>query len=141
MPTNKAEQRKFTATARQAEALKLRIAGMAFNDIANELGYQSKTGAFKAVQTGLKKTLREPADELRTMEAERLDRMLAGLWGKAITGDTWSVDRVLAIMDRRAKLLGLDKPAERDLSSEVAGFLSGVQTVKEMQVEDLSERE
>lgn len=140
MPTNKAEQRKFSATERQAEALRLRAGGMEFEHIAEKLGYRSKSGAYNAVMAGLKKTLQEPADELRTMEAERLDRMLAGLWEPAVSGHTWSVDRVLAIMDRRAKLLGLDrKPDSDDVTQHLGSFLAGVQTQAAMQTQDLSE--
>lgn len=141
MPTNKAEQRKFTAAERQAEALRLRTRGMEFEQIAEDLGYRSKSGAYKAVMTGLKKTLQEPADELRTMEAERLDRMLAGLWDRAISGDTWSVDRVLAIMDRRARLLGLDRKSDsEDIGRLADTFLAGADAMRKLGAEDLSER-
>jgi hypothetical protein len=40
-------------------------------------------------------------------------------WTKAITGDTWSVDRVLKCLERRANLLGLDAPQKRELSGSV----------------------
>jgi hypothetical protein len=63
--------------------------------------------------------VQEPAEELRTMEVARLDQMLLGLWPKAIKGDTWAVDRVLKIMERRAALLGLDAPVKRELSGSV----------------------
>lgn len=133
------DKRRLTAAEKQAEALRLRTAGVPFAEIARRLGYRGESGAHKAVMTGLKKTLQEPADELRIMEAERLDRMLAGLWDKAITGDTWSVDRVLSIMERRARLLGLDTPPRHDPSDEMAAFLAGVNTVKQMAPADLSE--
>lgn len=82
--------------------------------IAEACGYKDPSGAYRAIRAGLKKTLQEPADELRTMEVERLDVMLDGLWDKASKGDTWSVDRVLRIMERRASLLGLDAPVKRE---------------------------
>ncbi len=112
---------------------------MELQEIARRVGYRSASGVHRAIVSGLKKTLQEPADELRTMEAERLDRMLEGLWQKAISGDTWSVDRVLNIMERRARLLGLDRPPEKDWASEAGSFLAGVQTGVSMQTEDLSE--
>ena len=40
----------------------------------------------------------------------RLDEIHAAIWENAINGDLRSVDRVLAIMKRRAKLYGLDVP-------------------------------
>lgn len=129
----------MSAAAKQAEALRLRAGGMDYDGIAARLGYKNRAGAHKAVMVGLQRTLQEPADELRTMEAERLDRMLEGLWEKAIEGHTWSVDRVLNIMERRAKLLGLDKPPTANFDSQAAAFLSGVDTVRAMQTEDMSE--
>lgn len=139
MPQSRTDKRLLTAAQKQAEAMRLRASGMDFDRIAQRLGYANRAGAHRAVMSALKKTLQEPADELRTMEAERLDRMLEGLWEKAIAGDTWSVDRVLSIMERRAKLLGLDRPAEKDWASEAGSFLAGVQTGVSMQTEDLSE--
>lgn len=118
--------------------MKLRIAGKSFEHIAEELGYRSLSGAHKAVTTALKKTLQEPADELRTMEAERLDRMLEGLWDKARSGDTWSVDRVLNIMERRARLLGLDKPPEKDPTDDIVKYLDLVDKATS-DVKDMSE--
>ncbi len=123
---------------KQAEALRLRSKGMNFEGIAQKLGYRSAAGAHKAVVAGLQKTLREPADELRTMEAERLDRMLEGLWDKAVSGDTWSVDRVLNIMERRTKLLGLDQTPRKDLSEEAQKYLDLMDLVR-IDAKDMSE--
>lgn len=58
----------------------------------------------------LKDTLREPAEELRGLEAERLD-MLQEALSDNVEPDKDGllvVDRLLRIMERRAKLLGLD---------------------------------
>ena len=51
------------------------------------------------------------------MEAARLDRLLMDHWGKAIQGDVAATRTVLSIMDRRAKLLGLDAPQRIDLTA------------------------
>jgi hypothetical protein len=95
---------------RQAQALEMRKAGQTFEHIAQAIGYTNGGGAYKAVERALKATLQEPADELRRLECERLDAMLRALWPSAISGKWLAVDRCLAIMDRRAKLLGLDAP-------------------------------
>lgn len=123
MPESPTSPRRLTVAQKQAEALKLRASGMSFPDIAKKLGYKNRNGAFYAVTTALQKTLQEPADELRVIEAERLDRMLEGIWDKAINGGTWQIDRVLNIMDRRAKLLGLDKPATEDTAQKAQMYL------------------
>ena len=58
----------------------------------------------------------EPATQLRDMEVARLDRLLAAHWGKATKGDVNATRMVLTIMDRRAKLLGLDAPQKLDVT-------------------------
>jgi len=50
--------------------------------------------------------------ETRRMELERLDSLMLGLWTKARQGNEGAVDRILKIMDRRARYLGLDAPTK-----------------------------
>jgi hypothetical protein len=111
--------RRLAAVDRQVEALKLRRAGKSFADIAQRLGYASRSNAYTAVMHALRRTLQEPADEVRRLEIERLDGLLSGLWERAAAGHLPSVDRVLAIMDRRAKLLGLDAPTRVDITARL----------------------
>jgi hypothetical protein len=101
---------------RKLQALELRKAGATFQQIADQLGYRSASGAFNAVKAALKATLREPADELRELELTRLDAMLLPLWRRVQSGDEKAVDRVLRIMERRARLLGLDAPTRGEIS-------------------------
>lgn len=124
--TNKPDP-KISAAERQRQALELRKAGLSYDLIARRLNYRSRSGAYKAVQTALKKMLREPADELRQLELERLDAMLLGLWPQAQRGNQGAVDRVLKIMERRAKLLGLDDfPGATEEKPMIVKILRGV---------------
>lgn len=101
----------------QLKALELRKAGVSYQRIADSLGYKSASGAHKAVQTALKKTLQEPADDLRRLEVERLDAALAAVWSSVLKGQYGAVDRFLRIQERRARLLGLDAPTKADITS------------------------
>ena len=101
---------RLRAAAKHRQALELRKGGATFDAIAEALGYSSRAAAYKAVMTGLEHTFTEPAKELRTLEAHRLDRLQMGLWQRAIGGDAEAIGAVLRIMARRAKLLGLDAP-------------------------------
>jgi hypothetical protein len=99
---------------RELECLNLRLAGYDYNTIAKNVGYQSGSAAYKAVQRAIMKTLKEPAKEVRDLELQRLDEMMTGLWLTATAGTTEiikmrAIDSILRIMDRRAKYLGLDK--------------------------------
>ena len=107
---------KLASHDRKLQALELRKAAATYQQIADQLGYRSASGAFNAVKAALKATLREPADELRELEAARLDAMLLPLWRRVQSGDERAVDRVLRIMERRARLLGLDAPTRGELS-------------------------
>ncbi len=104
--------RRIEAAERQVQALELRKRGKTFQDIADSLGYATAQGAYLAVESGLKRTQQQPADSVRQLELERLDKLLDAMWDKATAGKDFSVDRVLAIMDRRARYLGLDKPVK-----------------------------
>lgn len=108
-------EQSLTTAERDRQALELRKAGAQFSVIAARLGYANESGAYKAVQRGLKATLQEPADELRTLETQRLDRMLMAVWQDAISGDVKAVDRVLRIIEQRARLLGLNAAPNNDL--------------------------
>jgi hypothetical protein len=90
------------------QALELRKAGYGFEDISRALGMAGPGNAYRLVQQALKDTYREPADEVRKLELERLDRLTRAIWPRAIGGDGESIDRVLRLMQRRAKYLGLD---------------------------------
>lgn len=121
----KVGDKSLTALERQRQALELRKAGMGYEAIARQVGYASHSGAIKAVQTAMQRTIQEPADELRALEVARLDDMLAGLWVDARRGAVGKIDRVLRIMERRATLLGLDAPKSyKDVSDKRAEAVS-----------------
>lgn len=111
------QEQQIVAVEKQRQALELRKQGMAYSDIAAELGYKSASGAHAAVRTALKKTLHEPADELRRLENARLDALLAALWPAITKGDPKAVAAGVKISERRAKLNGLDEPTGLDVTS------------------------
>jgi hypothetical protein len=57
-------------------------------------------------------------DEFRRLEGQRLDLLLEKAMDKALSEEKssmFAIDRVLAIMDRRAKLMGLDAPVRTEV--------------------------
>lgn len=107
--------KQINALERTSRALELRKSGMTYALIADELGYKSTSGAHNAVTRALKKTLQDSSDEVRILEVERLDALLNGLWPRRHIPEY--TDRILRVMDRRAKLLGLDAPTRSDITS------------------------
>jgi len=53
--------------------------------------------------------VKENAEQLRRLELERLDVFFEGVYPKAIEGDLRAIDIAVRIMQRRSKLLGLDR--------------------------------
>jgi hypothetical protein len=91
----------------------MRKGGASYREIGSHLGVSTKT-AHQYVMRELERLAEEAHEEaaqVRVLELQRLDRMLRGLWLRARDGDTFAVDRVLKMMERRARLLGLDAPA------------------------------
>lgn len=134
---------------RDAEACQLRGRGVTYDEIATQLGFADRSKARQAVERALDQTIREPAEELRMLELQRLDELWRRAWailerehqvvqlgkvvrdvnGQAVVdhGPTLqAIDRLLKIQERRAKLLGLDAPTKFEgitmdrLDSEIA---------------------
>jgi len=97
------------------EALKYRSRGYTYQQIADTMGC-SKPTAFARVKRALAAIPAEAVDEYRRLEGERLDNLLAIATHQAMTKKSlFAIDRCLAIMDRRAKLLGLDAPIRTEV--------------------------
>jgi len=97
------------------EALKYRSRGYTYQQIADTMGC-SKPTAFARVKRALAAIPAEAVDEYRRLEGERLDNLLAIATHQAMTKKSlFAIDRCLAIMDRRARLLGLDAPVRTEV--------------------------
>ena len=107
-PRPRRKSARIERATRRAEALALRRSGVSTASIAQHLGVSPRT-----VQTWVREALhaipQEEADDLRRLEVERLDAIMVPQMRAALAGDGQAVDRVLKIMERRARLLGLDE--------------------------------
>jgi hypothetical protein len=109
----------MTTPARQgAAAVALRLSGASYADIAMTLGLSSPQAALQSVtrelSTRIDATSRE---ELRALEAARLDALLDSVWAKATGVDGHdehleAVRTAMRLIDRRIRLYGLDAPTE-----------------------------
>lgn len=99
--------------AKQADAVKLKVAGATYEEIARALGYADASGARWAVQAGLAARLDDAGtEELRQLEAERLERLHLSRWKRAMDGDDDAYALVLQTAKQRAALLGLNAPVK-----------------------------
>jgi hypothetical protein len=108
------QTRRIKALDRHLQALELRKAGATYQAIAEQLGYAHARGAHKAVASALKATLREVADDVRELEIQRLDAALLAIWRRVQAGDYAAIDRLLGIINSRAKLTGIFAPKKLD---------------------------
>jgi len=140
MPWSKLKQDEVAV--RRTALLKLRREGVRYDDERIEaLGYSSPNAARRDLTRALEAHRDEEAAEVsiyRQQENERLDALLEAAWPRAtkpspvfdkegnLVGeelDMRAVDTVLRLMDRRAKLNGLDMPAKAELTGAGGGPL------------------
>ena len=62
----------------------------------------------------LNSRIAEAVTEYRELELARLDALQAAHWPQAVAGSVRSADRVQRVIDRRMKLLGLDRSRMQD---------------------------
>lgn len=127
MSASKAQQ--AITAKRRAECIQLRLAGVDWETIAERLKYASRGAACEDFRRALEATRADvaaAAEDAREIEAARLDRLQAGFWAKAIKGDKQAGEMVLRILARRARMLGLDSPAQVAVDATVRFELVGV---------------
>lgn len=110
--TQKASKRSIVSRAQIQKAIDLRSTGASYDGIGRGMGI-SKTRAYQLVMAGmvdLDEELKDSADRLRTLELLRLDALQYAHWPNAHIPR--HVDVILKVMERRAKLLGLDAPTK-----------------------------
>jgi hypothetical protein len=133
-------QRASTA-ARRAKAIELRLSGVPYESIAEQLGYASRGAACADITRALEQSIAEQrtsAEVLREQELLRLDLLWQEAWrilktehyilhqgtivdkdGKPLIDDgplLQTMDRMLRIQERRSKFLGLDSASKHEVS-------------------------
>lgn len=104
--------RRLRAFERHLDALGLRSRGFSYEQIGEALGYRDRSGAFLAVQNALKRVTPRLNDDAVALDIERLNDLTRAILPSAMAGDLTAIQGVLAIMARRASLLGLDAPTK-----------------------------
>lgn len=99
---------------RRQRVLAARLRGETFRVIAGREKISTQT-AHSDMTTALADIPRAEADELRALELGRLDALQDAVWGEALDGDIPAGQQALRIIDRRARLLGLDAPTRVDM--------------------------
>ena len=99
---------------RRRQAFSLRLAGVAYEDIGNKLGI-SKQSAHSLVKRTLdesRERLHEDVESIRKIELRRTEALFMSLWPNRMQPRV--ADTLLRVLERRARLLGLDAPTRID---------------------------
>lgn len=92
---------------RRTQAVERLAAGMTYDEVAAELGYANRSGAWKAVQTSLKAVQADTVEEYRALTIDRLEALLAQVWPAAMDGDIHAITAARRIVDAACRVLGL----------------------------------
>lgn len=117
------------AAARRTMAVRLRLSGATYQQIADQCGYSNKSNARQVVLRALTRLEVESVGELRALENARLDADEMVLRSIIAKGSNKPADRIRAIDSRlrlsarRARLNGLDAPLQVALSAGVTASL------------------
>ncbi|MFI7467480.1 hypothetical protein ACIBUQ_34815 [Nonomuraea sp. NPDC049377] len=129
MPASKAQQ---AATAeRRAKAIKMKLAGVDWQTITDQLGYKDRHTACRDVRRALEAIRKEQDNEaaaLRQITVMRYDRLQAAFWPAALGGDTKAAEVVLKCLAGRARIEGAEAPTRvnveaQQLGEEIAALL------------------
>jgi DNA-binding CsgD family transcriptional regulator len=108
----------LVAMDKEEKALALRRAGCSYQQIADQLGcdiavaHHTVTRAFRDYRTALG----EAAEEVRELELQRLDDLYRRENKKSAEGSSMATQMCLKIMERRARMLGIDAPQKHDIT-------------------------
>ena len=132
--SQKTSGRKIATSMRRQFVLQSRLAGYPFSKIIDKIYEWAKNNnielpknynelqACQDVTRELDKlhtTNQEMVGKILDLELERLDYLQTSLWSEALKGDERKTDRVLKIMERRSKYMGLDAPVKTELEGSL----------------------
>ena len=94
---------------KETTIIELRHEGYVWREIATMVD-MSIAGVVKAYKRALMRHPVAAIEEHRELELDRLDNLQRTYWQPAVAGNLRAADFVLRVIDKRAKLLGLDAP-------------------------------
>lgn len=105
----------MTQVERRAAVVELAKTGQPYRAIAKQLGIGSPGTVAKDIAAWAAETKpsTEASEELRKLQLEEINGLAVKLWAKLDGDDYLSVvDRLVKLMERKARLMGLDMPTQ-----------------------------
>lgn len=97
------------------QCYELRVRGLSLRAIGKTLGINHQTVANR-LEMANRAIVLPGVEAMRKQEDERMDNLLMALEGGIRRGDAKSIEAAIKLLERRAKLWGLDKPAELNVT-------------------------
>lgn len=113
MATSKEKSAEVAERRRRCAAM--RRQGHRWETIAKALGYKTAGAACQDHRRALDATMADLKQEVsawRAQELDRIDELQEAIWESAKAGDEKLLNVVVKLLDRRARMLGLDAPRE-----------------------------
>lgn len=112
-------QRQQQVTERRREVARLRLAGVRDQrELAARLGVSLGTinSDIKAINQQWERETTLDIDAEKRIDLARIEALIVVLWPLALAGKAHVVDRIVSLMQHKAKLLGLEAPQKQDLN-------------------------
>ena len=118
--------------AKYRRVVQLRTAGGSFDEIAEQVGYASRSGAKMAYDRALKWWGNEAVDDLRLIQGERLEQLWRHLFAQILADSQldkpYRTERLsnaaVNILKHQAALYGLESPKQVEISGEDGGAIT-----------------
>lgn len=101
---------------RDYECVKLRRAEVDWDTIVEKLGYASPGHAHNRFVAFMRAYPRDDIEQMRDLELDRIEKTARALEPRVAQGDVRAAEVWNKLSERRAKLMGLDKPERRELT-------------------------
>jgi hypothetical protein len=117
-------EKAIRALENRREAVDLRRKGKTYQQIADimNMSVSSIHKTITVAMAKLKEEIEQDGAFIRALELDRLDNLQYAYWTAAMDGDINAGSQVLRIMERRAKLMGIDLP-DRSTQNQVSGVM------------------
>ena len=93
-----------------------RQGGATFEQIAMKLGYADPSGARQAFKRAMERMRDDAVNaEMRELHRQRLEVALTAIWPDVVKGDLEAIKVMLKILERDAKLYGIDAPVKTEV--------------------------
>lgn len=117
----------ITIAKRRGQALNLRLAGATYQAIADAIAAEhnlpsyDRALAYKDVKTALDGIIDEPAREVLAVALKRIEFAIMAIWPKVSKGELGASDRLVRLLERQSRYLGLDSPIRHSLAGPDGG--------------------